>query len=143
METQIQPYLFYEGRCEEAVAFYRDALGAELLMLMRYRDSPEGPAHGVPPGGEDKVMHAALQVGGATLLLSDGLCSGQARFEGFAVALWVADAATAGRMFAALAAGGQVRLPLGPTFFAPAFGMVADRFGVPWMVTARGEAAPC
>jgi len=134
---QIQPYLFFDGRCEEAVAFYREALGAEVTMLMRYRDLPEQAPGSVPPGGEDKVMHAALQIGGATLLVSDGLCRGQPSFQGFAVSLWVPDAATAERRFGALGEGGQVQMKLAPTFFSPAFGMVADRFGVSWMVVAQ------
>jgi PhnB protein len=134
---QIQPYLFFDGRCEEAVAFYREALGAEVTMLMRYGDSPDASPGSVPPGGEDKVMHAALQIGGATLLASDGLCRGQPSFQGFAVSLWAPDAATAERLFKALGEGGQVQMQLAPTFFAPAFGMVADRFGVSWMVVAQ------
>ena len=133
----IQPYLFFDGRCEEAVAFYKEALGAEVVMLMRYRDSPQQAPGSVPPGGEDKVMHAALKIGEASLLVSDGLCGGQPSFKGFSVALWVPDAATAARLFAALAEGGQVQMPLAPTFFSPGFGMVADKFGVPWMVVAR------
>ena len=138
---QIRPYLFFEGRCDEAVAFYEDALGAELGMLMRYRDLPDPQPGSVPPGGEDKVMHGELRIGEASSLVSDGFCRGQPSFQGFSVALTVPDAETARRRFDALAQGGQVRVPLGPTFFSPAFGMVADRFGVGWMVVSQGQAA--
>jgi PhnB protein len=132
---QVQPYLFFDGRCEEAVEFYRSALGAEVVMLMRFKDSPDPPPPGmVPPGGENKVMHAALRVGDATVLASDGRCSGQPSFQGFALSLTAANEAEANRLFASLAEGGQVQMPLAKTFFSPRFGMVADRFGVSWMV---------
>lgn len=127
---QIQPYLFYNGRCEEAIAFYRTALGAETTMLMRYKESP-GP---VPPGMDDKVMHASLRIGDAMLLMSDGHGSGPLNFQGFGLSLMVADDAEAQRSFAALSDGGQVQMPLEKTFFSSQFGMVADRFGVLWMV---------
>ena len=135
MQTQIQPYLFFEGRCEEAVEFYRKALGAELVMLMRYKESPDPPPPGMlPPGSENRVMHACLRIGEATMLASDGGCSGKPGFQGFSLTLQVPDEATADRFFAALAAGGQVQMPLGKTFWSPRFGMVADRFGVGWMI---------
>jgi PhnB protein len=127
---QIQPYLFYNGRCEEAIEFYRAAVGAEVTMLMRYQDSPDPTSHGV---GE-KVMHAGLRVGDTTVLVSDGRCSGKLDFQGFALSLTVPDDAAAQRVFAALSAGGRVQAPLAKTFFSPQFGMVADRFGVLWMV---------
>jgi PhnB protein len=128
---QIQPYLFFDGRCEEAIEFYRRALGAEVIMLMRYKDSPE-PA--MVHGGGDKVMHARLQIGESTVLASDGRCQGRPNFEGFALSLTAADDAEAKRLFEALGEGGQVQMPLAKTFFASSFGMVADRFGVGWMV---------
>ena len=132
---QVQPYLFFDGRCEEAVEFYRSALGAEVVMLMRFKDSPDPPPPGmVPPGGENKVMHMALRVGDAMVLASDGRCSGQPSFQGFALSLTAANEAEADRLFAALAEGGQVQMPLTKTFFSPRFGMAADRFGVSWMV---------
>jgi PhnB protein len=132
----IEPYLFFNGRCEEAVEFYRKALGAEVLMMMRFKESPESPPPGVlPPGCEDKVMHASLRVGDATMMASDGSCNGQANFQGFSLSLTAADEADAKRKFAALAEGGQVQMPLGKTFWSPCFGMVADRFGVGWMIT--------
>jgi PhnB protein len=127
---QIQPYLFFNGRCDEAIAFYREAVGAELLMLMRYKDSPDPTSHGNP----DKVMHAALRVGDTTVLVSDGNCAGQAHFDGFALSLTVASDAEADRCFAALTDGGSALMPLAKTFFSSKFGMLADRFGVMWMV---------
>jgi PhnB protein len=132
---QVQPYLFFDGRCEEAVEFYRSTLGAEVVMLMRFKDCPEPPPPGmVPACGENKVMHAALRVGDAMVLASDGRCSGQPSFQGFALSLTAANEAEADRLFSALAEGGQVQMPLAKTFFSPRFGMVADPFGVSWMV---------
>ncbi len=131
----VQPYLFFDGRCEEAVEFYRRALGAELVMLMRFRDGPE-PADlaMVPPGAADKVMHAAMRIGETMVLASDGRCLGQPEFSGFSLSLTAADEAEADRLFAALGEGGQVQMALSTTFFSPRFGMVDDRFGVSWMV---------
>jgi PhnB protein len=132
---QVQPYLFFEGRCEEALEFYRQALDAQVEMLMRFRDSPEAPPPGaVAPGSEDKVMHASFRVGDTTLMASDGGCSGRSGFQGITLSLNLADVAEAERRFAALADGGEVQMPLGATFWSPAFGMVVDRFGVSWMV---------
>jgi len=132
---QVQPYLFFEGRCEEAAEFYRKALGAEVTMLMRFKDSPEPPKPGmVPPGAGDKVMHMSLRIGDTTVLASDGRCLGRPSFQGFSLSLTVPDVAEAERRFKALADGGQVQMPLAKTFFSPRFGMVADRFGVSWMV---------
>jgi PhnB protein len=134
---RVQPYLFFDGRCDEAIEFYRTVLGAEVTMLMRFKDNPEREGPGtMPAGAEDKVMHANLRLGETTLLLSDGRCQGQPSFQGFALSLEVADAAEAERRFAALAEGGEVQMPLTPTFFATRFGMIADRFGVSWMVYA-------
>jgi PhnB protein len=131
----LQPYLFFDGRCEEAIEFYKKALGAEVETLMRFKESPDKPPPGtVPPGSEDKVMHASLSVGDAVLMMSDGNCGGDTKFNGFSLSLTVADEATARRMFDALAEGGRVEMPLGKTFWSPCFGMVADRFGVGWMV---------
>ena len=133
--VQIQPYLCFEGRCEEALEFYRQALGAEVTMLMRFKDSPEACPEGMlPPGSEQKVMHASFDVGGATVLASDGQCAGPSRFQGFSLSITPRDEAEADRWFAALAHGGQVQMPMGPTFFAARFGMVVDRFGVSWML---------
>jgi PhnB protein len=136
----ITPYLFYEGRAEEAIGFYQTALGAETVMLMRNSDAPEPPPPGMmPPGSEAKIMHAELRIGDSTLMVSDGHCAGAAKFAGFGVSLPVTDATQAERRFTALAEGGTVRMPLGPTFFSPAFGMVEDRFGVLWMVAVPME----
>ncbi len=132
---QVQPYLFFEGRCEEAVEFYRAALGAEVAMLMRYKDSPEPGS--VPPGAGDKVMHTSFRIGETTVMASDGLCQGRPSFQGFSLSLTVPDDAEAERLFAALADGGQVQMPLAKTFFSSRFGMVADRFGVLWMVLVQ------
>jgi PhnB protein len=129
---QVQPYLFFDGRCDEAVEFYQSALGAEVTMLMRFKDSPDPGM--CPAGAQDKVMHASLRIGDSTVLASDGRCEGRPSFEGFALSLTVPDDAAAERLFAALGDGGQVQMPLAKTFFASRFGMVADRFGVSWMV---------
>ena len=129
---QVQPYLSFEGRCEEAVEFYRKALGAELTRLMRWKDSPDPQM--CQPGAEDKVMHMSFRIGDTTLLASDGRCTGQPNFQGISLTLTAADDTEAERQFASLADGGQVRMPLAKTFFSSRFGMVADRFGVSWMV---------
>ncbi len=131
----VQSYLFFDGRCEEAIDFYRRALDAEVTMLMRFKDNPEPEKAGeTKPGTEDKVMHAQMRIGDTDILLSDGRCTGQPDFKGSALALTVADEAEAERRFAALADGGQVTMPLTKTFFSPRFGMLNDRFGVAWMV---------
>ena len=137
---KVEPYLFFEGRCEEALDFYRQALGAQVSMLMRYKDNPEpaagqgcGEGTGAGPTPE-MVMHAAFTVGETQVMASDGMGSGTPAFQGISLSLSPANEAEARRLFDALAQGGQVQMPLGKTFFSPAFGMVADRFGVSWMV---------
>ncbi|HEY9101082.1 VOC family protein [Chitinimonas sp.] len=130
----IQPYLFYSGRCEEAIEFYRKALGAEVLMMMRMKESPDGIPPHIPAGSENKIMHASLQIGGGVLMLSDGMCSGEPKFEGFSLSISPATVAEAERRFAALSEGGKVTMPLDKTFWSPCFGMLTDRFGVNWMV---------
>lgn len=131
----IQPYLFFNGRCDEAVAFYRQALGAEVEMLMRFKESPEPPPPGTwPPGFEEKVMHCSLRVGGTVFMLSDGCSAEPAHFQGFSLSLTVAEEAEADRAFSALAVGGNVTMPLARTFWSPRFGMLEDRFGVGWMI---------
>jgi PhnB protein len=129
---QVQPYLFFDGRCEEAVEFYRKALGAEIVTLMRYKESPD-PAM-CPAGSEDKVMHMSLRIGDTAMFASDGRCQGRPSFQGFSLTLSAANDAEAERLFTALSDGGQVQMPLTKTFFSSRFGMVADRFGVSWMV---------
>jgi PhnB protein len=134
---QVQPYLFLDGRCEEALEFYGRTLGAQVEMMMRFKDSPDPEM--IRPGSENKIMHASFRVGDATVMASDGMCQGQAAFQGFALSLSVADEAEADQRFAALADGGEVRMPLAKTFFSPRFGMVADRFGVAWMVIVEPQ----
>jgi PhnB protein len=132
---QVQPYLFFDGRCEEALAFYRRTLGAEIGMMMRWKDSPEPcPEGAIPPGSENKVMHASVKIGDTMVMASDGRCGGAPSFQGFSLSLDAADDAEAKRLFDALSDGGQVQMPLGKTFFASSFGIVADKFGVSWMV---------
>jgi PhnB protein len=135
---QVQPYLFFDGRAEEAIEFYRRALGAEVKMLMRFKESPDQSM--VAPGSGDKVMHACLRIGDTEVMASDGRCMGQPSFAGFALSIAAADEAEAERLFAALGDGGQVQMPMAQTFFAKRFGMAADRFGVSWMVIAAKEA---
>jgi PhnB protein len=132
---QVQPYLNFDGRCEEALEFYRGALGAEVTALMRFKDSPEPHAPGmVPPGAQDKVMHASFRIGDTTVMASDCHAGGRPSFQGFSLSLTLPNGDTAKRVFTALADGGQVQMPLGKTFFASHFGVVADRFGVAWMI---------
>jgi PhnB protein len=134
----LHPYLSFEGRCEEVIAFYREAAGAQVVMLMRNRESPDpAPPGMLPANAGDKVLHAHLTIGGGTLMASDGMCSGQPQFGGFSLYLAQPDADAARRCFDALAAGGKVTMPLGPTFWSPCFGMLTDRFGLGWMVTVE------
>jgi PhnB protein len=140
MIMQIQPYLFFEGRCQEAIDFYRRAVGAEVTALMRYKESPDPGM--IQPGSEDKVMHASFRVGETTVLASDGRCVGHPSFQGFALSLTVSKESEAERLFGALVEGGQVIMPLTKTFFSPRFGMTTDRFGVSWMVYVAPEGHP-
>ncbi len=134
----LQPYLFFDGRCEEAFEFYRSALGAEAVMMLRFKDSPvPGEPGMVPPGSENKIMHMSFRIGEQTVLASDGRCQGHPHFQSFALTLTVASETEADRVFAALGEGGQVQMALGKTFFSPRFGMVADRFGISWMILVR------
>ena len=131
----IQPYLNFDGRCEEAVAFYKKALGAEVEMLLRFKDNPEPPSADCPmPGDPDKVMHTSLRIGDTVIMASDCECTGKPEFKGVSLALTVATEAEADRAFGALADSGQVLMPMGKTFFSPKFGMVADKFGISWMI---------
>ena len=137
----VQPYLMFGGRCQEAVEFYRDVLGAEVQMLMRFKESPDTPPPGmVPDNWGDKVMHACLKIGDTVLMASDGCASSENNFKGFSLSLTVADEGEADRKFAALSERGQVTMPLGKTFFARRFGMAVDRFGISWMVIVPAEA---
>ncbi len=129
----VQPYLFFNGRCDEAIEFYQKALGAEVMMLMRFKQMPDQSM--VRPETSEKIMHARRRIGDAIVLMSDGMCTGeQQKFEGFSLTLSLATAEEVDRRFTALAAGGQVRMPLDKTFFSPRFGMLTDRFGVGWIV---------
>lgn len=128
---QVQPYLNFDGRCEEAVEFYRRVLNAEVMMLMRNKENPDP---NMPlSGSENKIMHMRFRVGNLEIWASDG-CQGKPTFHGFSLSLNVANDAEAERLFAAFSEGGQVHMPLTKTFFSSRFGMVADRFGVPWMI---------
>lgn len=133
--SYVQPYLFFSGRCEEALEFYRTTLGAQVDMLMRHKESPESPPPGIlAPGFENKIMHASFHIGTTTLMASDG-CGEDSHFDGFSLSLTVPTKAEADRTFAALAEGGQVRMPLTKTFWSSCFGMLTDRFGISWMIT--------
>ena len=134
---RVQPYLLFDGRCEEALNFYADALGAEILSLMRFKDSPLAEETGArPPGSGDMIMNASFRIGNSLLMASDGLCGGNPQFKGVSLSITLPDAAQANRIFAALAEGGEVLMPMTETFFAQRFGMVADRFGLTWLVLA-------
>lgn len=143
---QVDPYVFFDGRCQEAIDFYKQAVGAEVVFLMRYGEAPpmgnpdqsggagESNAHKLP---DDAIMHCSLRVGSSEMMVSDGRCGGEPKFEGFSLSLTCDDPGQAENMFAALSNGGNVHVPLSPTFFSPAFGMVADKFGVVWMVYVK------
>jgi PhnB protein len=131
----VQSYLFFNGRCEEAIEFYKAKLGAKVGMLMRFKESPEPPPPGcLPAGSENKVMHADFTIGDTMVMASDGMATGAPEFKGFSLSITCANEREADRVFEALGDGGQVQMPLAKTFFSPRFGMVADKFGVSWMV---------
>jgi PhnB protein len=131
----VQPYLMFDGRCEEAIGFYRHALGAEVTAMLRFKEAPEPHPPGmIPPGAEDKIMHSSFRIGSTEVMATDGDCGGKPQFQGFSLSITAKDDAAAKRLFTALAEGGQVQMPLGKTFFASSFGVVGDRFGVSWMV---------
>lgn len=137
----IEPYLFFNGRCEEALDFYSKALGAKVEMLLRFKDSPEPHPPGmVPDGWNDKVMHASFRIGNNVVMASDG-CGDGGKFEGFSLSISVADEAEAKRLFDALSADGKITMPLEKTFWSPRFGMVTDRFGLSWMIGVHSEPA--
>jgi PhnB protein len=136
----LEPYLSFNGRCDEAIDFYTKALGAEVEMILRFSECPDPMPPGMlPPGFEQKVMHSCLKIGGTNLMASDGMSAEPQSFSGFSLSLSARDRAEAERLFAALSDGGQVKMPLGKTFFAEHFGMVADRFGVEWMVIVPSD----
>lgn len=129
---QVQSYLFFDGRCEEAINFYKKTLNAKVDMLMRWKDSPDKSM--CTPGNENKVMHASLKIGETRVMASDGRNTGNPEFKGFALSVNAKDEADADHLFNSLAAGGKVTMPIGKTFFSPRFGMTTDKFGVNWMV---------
>ena len=133
---QIQPYLFFEGRTEEAIEFYKKTLGAKVEMLMRFKDSPDksNANPGCIPANENLIMHSCFRVGDTAVMASDGMASGKPNFQGFSLSVTAKDESDAAKLFNGLSEGGQVRQPLIKTFFSPAFGMVADKFGVGWMI---------
>lgn len=133
----VQAYLFFNGNCEQAVEFYRQALGAEVELMMRFKDSPEPPPPGMtPPGWENKVMHTSFKVGQTTVMASDGCGPEATGFQGFSLSLAVPTEAEADRYFNALTDGGKVTMPLTKTFWSPRFGMLQDKFGIGWMISA-------
>jgi PhnB protein len=134
---QIQPYLFFEGRADEAIEFYKKTLGAKVEMVMRFKEAPDQSM--ISPGSAEKVMHGAIKIGDSTVLMSDGRNSGKSNFQGFSLTLYPKDEADADKFFGALSAGGEVRMPMDKTFFAKRFGMVADKFGVGWMIIVPAQ----
>lgn len=135
---QVQSYLFFDGRCEEAIEFYKKTLGAKVEMMMRFKEAPEDHKH--PPGSENKIMHSCLRIGDTAVMASDGMAQGKPEFKGFSLTINAKNEAEADHLFAALADGGQVRQPLIKTFFSPRFGMLADKFGVGWMIIVEQPA---
>lgn len=139
--TFVQPYLFFGGRCEEALEFYRRALGAKVEMLTRFKESPESQPR-LPDCFDEKIMHVSFRIGETTVMASDGRCEGDPNFEGFSLSITVPGEEEADRIFAALAEGGLVTMPLEKTFWSPKFGMLQDRFGVGWMVSVQHKPTP-
>lgn len=135
---KVQPYLFFDGRCEEALEFYKNKLGADVTFSMRFKESPDKEAcNQMPPNTADKIMHAAFKIGDTLIMASDGMSAGRPEFKGVSLSITADSESGADKMFNALADGGQVQMPLGKTFFAKKFGMVADKFGVSWMIIAE------
>jgi len=134
---KVEPYLSFDGRCDEAIEFYKTAIGAKVNMVMRFKDGPPPPSGPFPPEIMDKVMHASMQIGDSIVMATDGHCTGKTNFAGTSLSLSVASDADAERVFAALSNGGKVTMPMGKTFFSSRFGMVTDKFGVPWMVIVQ------
>ena len=134
----VQPYLNFNGRCDEALGFYQKALGAKVEMLMRFADSPDPVPPGmIPPGSEQKVMHSSFRVGDSVLMATDGGCTEATAFQGITLSISVKNAEEADRVWNALAEGGTVQMPIGKTFWSPRFGMLTDRFGVAWMINTE------
>jgi PhnB protein len=136
---QVQPYLNFDGRCEEAIELYKSALGAEVETLMRFREGPPNP--NLAPENAEKVMHSSMKIGESRVMATDGSCAGKPDFKGISLTITTPSSAEADRLFAALGKDGEVQMPLTETFFSPRFGMVTDRFGVAWMIVAMRENA--
>jgi len=133
----VKPYLYFDGCCERALEFYQQALGARVDVLMRFKDNPDpNGCQGMPPDSAEKVMHCSFHIGDTEIMASDGNCQGKAAFQGISLTITAATPEEAERLFNALGDGGQVQMPMMTTFFSPRFGMVADKFGVSWMVLA-------
>lgn len=131
----VEPYLFFNGNCEEAVKFYEKAIGAQVQFMMRFKETPDAPPPGtVPPGYEEKIMHTSFRIGESVIMASDGCSTEKSNFQGFSLSIAVPTESEADRVFEALSQGGQVRMPLTKTFWSPRFGMLEDRFGIGWMV---------
>jgi len=136
----IEPYLFFGGRCEEAVEFYESALGAKRVMLMRFEEAPDSPPDGtLAPDWGKKIMHAAIFIGEYMVMMSDGCGTGTGKFDGFRLSICPENEEQAAEFFSALSAGGSIEMPLGKTFWSPCYGMCTDKFGVGWMVNLQGE----
>ena len=131
---KIEPYLFFDGRAEEAIEFYKKAVGAKVTALMRFKDNPDNAQCPGPAGSENKIMHANVQIGESVVMISDGQCQGKMKFDGFSLSLSASNPDEANKLFKAISEGGQVMMPMAKTFFSPAFGMAQDSFGVTWMV---------
>jgi PhnB protein len=132
---KVQPYLFFDGRCEEALDYYKKTVGADVTFMMRFKESPDKEAcASMPPNAGEKIMHAAFKIGETLIMASDGMSSGNPEFKGFSLSIHSNSEAEADKLFNALADGGKVQAPISKTFFARKFGMVADKFGMNWMV---------
>ena len=129
---QVQPYLFFDGKCDEALEFYKKAVGANPTMLMRFKDAPDKSM--ITPGTENKIMHAAVDIGATKVLMSDGRCQGNTNFQGFGLAISAKNEAEADKMFDALGVGGQVTMPMAKQAWGDEFGMCVDQFGIDWLV---------
>jgi PhnB protein len=138
----VRPYVTFDGRCEEALEFYRGAVGAEVTAIMRFKEMPGAPPGVVTPANENKVLHSEFRIGTTTVMAADGMKQdGRAVFQGMTLAILTTDVPEAERLFASLSRGGQVTMPLEKTFFSDGFGTLTDRFGVPWMVVVSPEDA--
>jgi len=132
---QVQPYLDFGGRFDEAMAFYGKALGAKVTFVMRYKDAP--PEQPLDEAWKEKVMHANIQIGDNQIMASDGRQGQTPAFSGFSLSVGAVSEAEGARIFKDLSEGGQVIMPYQKTFWAAGFGMLVDRFGMSWMVNCE------